>query len=295
MSDDQKAGPQKELEELDQLPADPQDRAEAEWLLARERGEIDVAPPSAQLAQEHGELAELLGTLPVGKPDRSWQADVLRLIDEAEGRKASEAASETSSAPSEAATPAGTAETPDSTPAPTVTPAAQAPVIPLAWWRRSAVRITAAGATAAAAAVAVLLLRSSPSGAPHAELKLDITLLSATASRGASYSPGKLWVTSDYRIELKYPREAELRIFAKYPHKKDDGALVAMCAGDNASCQIASARNPSLEFRPTSAGEYVAIAIEGKSSLLPDASLKAFRQAARAADKVLVEQSFEAH
>jgi len=57
---------------------DAAERAEAGWLLARARDPGAPAPSSA-IAHDYAELEDLLGTLPVGPSDDSWQDEVLRL------------------------------------------------------------------------------------------------------------------------------------------------------------------------------------------------------------------------
>jgi hypothetical protein len=58
-------------------PADEDERAEAEWLLARERDPA-APPPSPEIAREYAELEDLLANLPMGARDQSWHAEVLR-------------------------------------------------------------------------------------------------------------------------------------------------------------------------------------------------------------------------
>lgn len=57
---------------------DDAERAESEWLLAREN-DPGAPAPTSMLVREHAELESLLGTLPPGSTDESWHDEVLRL------------------------------------------------------------------------------------------------------------------------------------------------------------------------------------------------------------------------
>jgi hypothetical protein len=109
---------------------DDDERAEAEWLLARER-DPSAPAPSPQLAAEHEELQGLLATLPEAPRDDSWRDAILKQV---------------------------RASLPKSPPAPP------------AWWRRRWLQWSMGGglAAVAAAAVALLLLQAQPS-APELE------------------------------------------------------------------------------------------------------------------------------
>jgi hypothetical protein len=56
---------------------DDAERAESEWLLARER-DPGARAPSESIAQEYEHLENMLGTLPAGPSDERWHDDVLR-------------------------------------------------------------------------------------------------------------------------------------------------------------------------------------------------------------------------
>jgi hypothetical protein len=56
---------------------DDDERAESEWLLARDHDPAAQAP-SSMLASDYAELEGLLGNLPAGVADESWHEDVLR-------------------------------------------------------------------------------------------------------------------------------------------------------------------------------------------------------------------------
>lgn len=250
-------------EDQDQLPSDPQDRAEVEWLLAREENP-DAPPPNAALAQEHAELAHMLDTLPVGKPDRGWHDDVLRLIDEEEAAKA--------------AAPAATKE-----------PAPLATITTLPWWRRTAVRISAAGTAVAAAAATTMVLMSS--GGPV--FKLGITTADNVVVRGSSESVEErvLAVGKMYSIvsEGSYDGEVEIRIF----RREESSSVVKMCDQAATRC-MANEKAPILKIKPSSPGKYIAVAIKGKSALPENATLKQFRAEAKNADTLLEELRFTA-
>lgn len=55
---------------------DDAQRAEAAWLIARDR-DPTAPPPSAQIARDYAEIEDLLGRLP-GPPDEGWHDEVLR-------------------------------------------------------------------------------------------------------------------------------------------------------------------------------------------------------------------------
>jgi hypothetical protein len=64
--------------DLSEVPyVDDAERAESEWLLARERDPAACAP-SAKIANDYAELEDLLGDLPAGRGDDGWQDRVLR-------------------------------------------------------------------------------------------------------------------------------------------------------------------------------------------------------------------------
>jgi hypothetical protein len=103
--------------------ADDAERAETDWLLARDR-DPSAPAPSPQLAAGHAELENLLYTLPEGPPDDSWHDAVLKAAL-----------------------------------APPPSPAAPAP----AWWQRRWLQWSMGGAFATAVAFSAwLLLRRPP-------------------------------------------------------------------------------------------------------------------------------------
>jgi hypothetical protein len=64
--------------DLSEVPyVDDAERAESEWLLARERDPAARAP-SAKIANDYAELEDLLGDLPASRGDDGWQDSVLR-------------------------------------------------------------------------------------------------------------------------------------------------------------------------------------------------------------------------
>jgi hypothetical protein len=58
---------------------DDTERAEFQWLLARE-DDPSAPAPSAEIAADYIELEDLLGSLPLGSSDETWQDDVLRAV-----------------------------------------------------------------------------------------------------------------------------------------------------------------------------------------------------------------------
>jgi hypothetical protein len=57
---------------------DDAERAESEWLIAREN-DPGAPAPSSKIASDHAEIHDLLGSLPLGSSDESWHDDVLKL------------------------------------------------------------------------------------------------------------------------------------------------------------------------------------------------------------------------
>lgn len=101
----------------------PTERAESEWLLAREH-DPRAPPPSPEIAADYAVIEDLLGSLPAGPSDEGWQEDVWRAL--------------------------SASIRPASTPlASTVSPP---------WWRTPVSRWSMGGALVAAAAVIVLIL-----------------------------------------------------------------------------------------------------------------------------------------
>ncbi len=72
--------PGAEADDLAGLPSDDDavERAESAWLLAREH-DPGAPAPSPAIAREYAELEDLLGDLPPGSSDESWQEEVSRL------------------------------------------------------------------------------------------------------------------------------------------------------------------------------------------------------------------------
>jgi len=58
---------------------DDAERAESEWLLAREN-DASAPAPSSKIASDYVEIEDLLGNLPSGPSDETWQDEVLRAI-----------------------------------------------------------------------------------------------------------------------------------------------------------------------------------------------------------------------
>lgn len=288
MSDRQSPPPEDGIE---QLPKDPQDRAEVEWLLAREQ-DPDAPPPNAALAHEHAELANLLETLPVGKPDRSWHADVLRLIDEEERGKGTAADAANAANAGAAAATEGPGRV-EPTPSAAIEPR-DAPPPPLPLRRRNTVRLSAAaGALLAAAAAIVLFLKlprtstPSPDGGnlvvvdapPEVDAGQGLRLLADNrpVSRGEN-GDGVLLVDQKGTISLPTPFEGigEVRIFRR--GGIGGGSLAYMCGDGAQACQLTFDKELSLQFRPANSGDYVAIVIRGQSGLPLDATYDRFRR-----------------
>jgi hypothetical protein len=56
---------------------DDDERAESEWLLARDN-DPDARAPSSEIASDYAEIEDLLGNLPTGIADEVWHDEVLR-------------------------------------------------------------------------------------------------------------------------------------------------------------------------------------------------------------------------
>ena len=57
---------------------DDAERAESRWLIGARGATPARRHPSAKLAADYAELEDLLGNLPLGASDESWQDEVLR-------------------------------------------------------------------------------------------------------------------------------------------------------------------------------------------------------------------------
>jgi hypothetical protein len=103
---------------------DDAERAEYDWLIARERDPA-AAAPSTEIASEYAEIEKLLAALPIGAPDDGWQDEVLEQ-------------------------PGPVRRSPPARPS------------PIPWWRRKLVQWTMGGVGLAVAAAAglILLLRN---------------------------------------------------------------------------------------------------------------------------------------
>jgi hypothetical protein len=63
----------------DALFLDRAERAESDWVLARD-SDPHAPAPSSKIASDYAELEELLGDLPAGPADQGWQDEVLRTV-----------------------------------------------------------------------------------------------------------------------------------------------------------------------------------------------------------------------
>jgi hypothetical protein len=66
-----------EIDDLAEPFRDDAERAESEWLLARDR-DPKAPAPSSKIASDYAEMEELLRDLPSGVPHQSWHDDVLQ-------------------------------------------------------------------------------------------------------------------------------------------------------------------------------------------------------------------------
>ncbi len=189
---------------LDEPPKDARERAEAEWLLAREKDPA-APPPSAAVAREYEELEQLLGSMPDGPSDQSWHDEILKKA-KAKAKPALEDG-------------IGNGEIVPK-PSPRRHP----------WWKGAAALWAGGGLATAAAAAAVLTVVTTASKPTPAD---DGNLLVATNMqaklRGAGDKPGSLDITS---------RSGDVRVFRK-TSPTSAGSQYARCATAGDLCKIA--------------------------------------------------------
>lgn len=205
---------------------DDAERAEADWLVARDRDPTTPAP-SPKIARDYAELDELLGSLPAGPSDERWHDEVLRLA------RAS------------------------------VTP-------PRPWWRRLAVRWTAglAFAGAAAAAIALMLRPPQPAGG-----ELQVAIHHGDETRGDAREAA----VGDRLVVRARPRgPSELRVY------RVDGPLVARCPA-GPGCTTAAPDEHAVEITLEAPVQHHVILVVGASAPLPEGTMNAYLDAARAA------------
>lgn len=171
---------------FDQPPKDSRERAEADWLLARERG-LSASPPSAETAKDYEELEHMFATLPEAESDESWHDEVLKKA----------------MAPTVASSAAGTAvEIPASRP--------RRP-----WWKGSSIR-WASGGLAMAGAAAILFVAIIPRPDGVAEIAMAPTKYEFDV-RGER-RPSELTARGEkgeLRIFRKASRTSPARFFAR--------------------------------------------------------------------------------
>jgi hypothetical protein len=251
-----------ETDDLSSVPyRDDAERAEVEWLLAREADPAAPAP-SPELAHEYAVLEDLLGKIPVGaSDDERWHDEVLRL--------ATKPATVTPEAPRL-----------DAKPAATVTPIDQTR-------RRRRTWIVSGLAVAAAAGVLLFLARdrSGPDGYASElamnELRITENLPDGTRrTRGASHNAAApdvsdLPVNTELVVDARPSGSADIRIY------RSDGKLVAQCP-NGPQCQPIGDRF-QIRLVLTGRGDYDVIQAVGIAPLPASLSLVEFLDAAHKA------------
>lgn len=234
-----------ELSELsgtfDEPSPDDRERREADWLLARERGQA-TAPPSEQTAADYQELDHLFATLPEPTTDASWQDAVLR-----------KAMAEPAPAPKAAAA-AKAAESPR--------PRERRP-----WWSGAPLRWATGALATASAAAAILFATVVPRGAAQ-----QVTLAASHYERdirGPEKRPDQ--------ITARGPR-GELRIFRK-PLGSKTGQFFARCELGSAQCKQ-DGDELELVLAIREPGEYYALSVDAPLDVPLSATMEEFREAA---------------
>jgi hypothetical protein len=232
--------------------------AEAKWLLARE-SDPDAPAPSAEVAAEHEELANMLAELPVGTDDDSWHDEVLRKLAAESSPRTGAAAAST------AASPEAVAKAID----------ASSNVVSIAWWRRPLATWAGGGAVAAAAAI-FLWTRLAPEPPDRAELAYETFHDEAARVRTKEVAVG------DRLVVKANPRgTGDLRVF------REDGTLVARCP-DEPRCAAKPDGELVLDVTLDAPVQYRIILVVGaKAGTLDpsgDSSMNAYLEAARAAN-----------
>ncbi len=228
-------------EAFDADSADADERAEAAWLLARER-DPEAPPPSPELARQHEELEHLFETMPVGPPDSSWHDSVLQQL---AARSAERATAD--------AKPATAND--NSPPARSAEPTKPAPA-PRPWHRRSSSVGTMIGTFAAVAAVAVAAVWMRP--ATDEGLQLAFTQVDAVRSGGDAHNIGE-------RLTVKAP-DGILRVYRNDAAK---GLEIAHCPG-GPGCTVASDGALTLVLPLEAQGEHHVLWIrDAKAGAVP--------------------------
>lgn len=229
---------------FDEPSAEHSERAEAEWLLAREKNPA-APPPSAAVAREHEELETLLGSMPDGPSDQSWHDEVLK--------KAMAKPSEEESL-------------------------GNGQILPLAsparrpWWKRAAALWATGGAATAIAAAAVLTLTvfsQGPTGTGTSGDGLMIATITEGGVRGETERPAALEIES---------AKGDLRIFRK-ASPTSTSYEVARCSAAGDRCK---ALGDKLAFRVTleQPGLYQVVWAERTVANTDGGTLEAFERAA---------------
>ncbi|HWO18789.1 MAG TPA: hypothetical protein VNO30_08430 [Kofleriaceae bacterium] len=243
---------------------DDPERAEAAWLLAREN-DPGAPAPSPELARAHAELGDLLGDLPIGAPDQSWQAEVLRQAT---------AAAEASPQPQ----PQSKSQAQSQPPPQSKSQAQSQPPPPP---RRRIYRWAIAGSLAAAAA-AVAMVILIPGSRPRAD-ELEISIRHGDPARGDAQAAA---VGDQLIIRARPHGPGELRVY------RADGALLARCPG-GPGCLTSANGEYALEVRLDAPVQHHVILVVGAVGDRSGQTMDAHLEAARAANARIVTHSID--
>lgn len=240
---------------------DDDERAEAEWLRARE-SDPTAAPPSPELADEHARLAALLAELPDGPADATWQAAVLRAVE---------------GAPRPAGDGGGVMGE----------RVVKVPGAPVASRRPRRVQprwIGAGVGMAAMAAVAAIVLTQRGAGPGLRPDALAVELESGPAMRGSGdVALGAARIAPGARLIARGRPDGggELRVY------RDGATLVARCPSGPACAATGAVLR--VEVTLDAPGKYDVILVSGGTAPLPTGSFGELTEAARRAGMRVVE------
>lgn len=262
MCEDNRDQTDPDLEDLAQAPfLDEDERAEATWLIERDR-DPSAPAPSPAVQREYAELEDLLGSLPPIAEVAGWQQAVLR--------RAAAAAAAVASVPA-------ADEPPKSPPLPIND--AKPPV------RRRAARWAAGAALAAVAAAVLALVNLRPrSPSPADELRIELRHGDQVRGDQAEAAIGDTLVIRGHSLET-----GDLRVF------RADGTPAGWCP-DGPGCSLAPSGRRSLEIKLDRPTEYRLILVIGLAGTVPGKTWSEYLAEVRARNGIIaLEQRIEVH
>lgn len=256
---------QADVEDLERAPfLDEEERAEAAWLLARDKDPA-APPPAPALQREYAVLEDLLGRLPAPAETGDWQQEVLRRAKAASAPAA------------HVATPAAE---PQANPSAPPAPPGSGAVLP---FRRRATWWAASAALVAAAAVLAIVLAFPRPAPPSGELTIE--LRRGDLVRGDP----KEAAVGDVLVIRGRAEAGDLRVF------RADGALVGRCP-DGPGCTMDASGERSLEIKLDQPTEYRVILVTGTSEILPGMARSEYLEAVHAQrGAITLERVLEVH